>query len=70
MASSNRLNRQWCGTHGMYYPAWVDAKHSQLGTCFKCDDEKERAAVFAAERRALLPEFDGTSDPAQPEFTA
>lgn len=43
MARSHRLNRRWCGTHQMHYPAWADEKAGKLGTCFMCDDEKARA---------------------------
>ena len=51
MAPNARPRRRWCGIHNTYYPAWSDAKRTQLGTCFECDDEKARADA-AAERRA------------------
>jgi len=51
MARSQRPSRRWCGIHNAYYPAWVDVRRTQLGTCFECDDEKTRADA-AAERRA------------------
>lgn len=51
MTRSHRISRRWCGTHGMYYPAWTDARRVKLGTCYQCDVEKDRADA-AAKRRA------------------
>jgi hypothetical protein len=58
MARINRTNKRWCGTHQMYYPEWIDAKRTQMGTCYLCDDEKTRADA-AADRRVEVKTDEG-----------
>lgn len=45
-----RLSTQWCATHQMRYPTWLDAGRTQLGRCPECADEDVRAEA-AAKRR-------------------
>jgi hypothetical protein len=50
MVPNARPRRRYCSIHNAYYPAWSDAKRTQLGTCFECADERARADAAAARR--------------------